>query len=440
MPSDATRSIDVVLSWSREQEGTTVLLKQGDDGAWDEVGRTDSTELTVRGLDRERAFVFAAAALDADGLVAPVDEWETLRITPTADEATPALPSAPTGFAAVQDGADLNFRWDTATDGVTASYELRAGDSWEDGQLVATGLTATTYSWPWSSSGEQTLYAKALDRLGRPSRDAASIAATISPLDDHVTADTSDQAASGWPGTATHLDQDGGALRSERVPLLGDLTMPIGELTFPCNASFWPVGVYETPVFDAGAVEKHRVEATLGAAQPIEDMTIGDLVDPLLRPRQEPPPFLARNTIAMAPLPPVDAKVEIDTCPTPDGAWDGWRPFAPGTYRYWRSRLRVTVAGDGRRYVRVPRLVVTRRKFNRKQEGHVVVNCSPVDVVFPTPFQNPPKVTATVLGYAGTPLVTNVTATGFTIAGGAAVFPGDPATFAPTVHWQALGT
>jgi len=33
-----------------------------------------------------------------------------------------------------------------------------------------------------------------------------------------------------------------------------------------------------------------------------------------------------------------------------------------------------------------------------------------------------------------------VTPTGFTIAGGAAVFVGDPTTFAPTVHWQAMGT
>ena len=92
------------------------------------------------------------------------------------------------------------------------------------------------------------------------------------------------------------------------------------------------------------------------------------------------------------------------------------------------------------RFVRVPRLVVTRRKFNRKLEGEGVVNCSPVNVVFPVPFQNPPKVTTSLVGYSGTPIVTNVTATGFTIAGGAAVFPGDPATFAPTVHWQAMGT
>jgi hypothetical protein len=440
MPSDSSPSIDVVLSWTRTQAGTTVVLKQQDDGSWDEVGRTDSTEFTVRGLSAERAYVFAAAALDEDGLVAPADDWETLRVVPTADAATPATPDAATGFAAAQDGANLNLRWDAATDGVTVAYELRVGDSWEDAQLVASGVTATSYAWPWWSSGAQSLHVKAVDRLGRVSRDAASIDVTIAPVDDHVTSDASDQSAAGWPGTATHLELDAGALRSERVPLLGDLVMPIGDLMFPCSATYWPVGTYETPPFDAGQVEKQRVEAALGGAQPIDDVTIGDLVDPLFRPRTEPPPLLARNTIAMQPLPPVDAKVEIDTSPTPDGAWDGWRPFAPGTYRYWRSRLRVTVSGDGLRFVRIPRLVVTRRKFNRKQEGHVVVNCSPVDVVFPVPFQNTPRVTANVLGYAGNALVTNVTPTGFTIAGGAAVFVGDPATFAPTVHWQALGT
>lgn len=70
----------------------------------------------------------------------------------------------------------------------------------------------------------------------------------------------------------------------------------------------------------------------------------------------------------------------------------------------------------------------------------MVVNCKPVDVLFPASFQNRPCVTATVLGYPGTAVVTNATATGFTIAGGAAVFVVDPGTFAPAVRWQAMGT
>src|SRR5436190_1886446 len=139
----ASRSIDVVLSWSRAQAGTTVVLKQLDGGGWDEVDRTDTTELTVRGLNAESAYVFAATA------------------------------------------------------GVTVAHELRVGDSWEDGQLVASGVTGTTYSWAWSASGAQTFHVKSIDRLGRASREAASAAVAIALLDDHVTSDESDQGTGG---------------------------------------------------------------------------------------------------------------------------------------------------------------------------------------------------------------------------------------------------
>src|SRR2546429_9231967 len=103
MPPDASGSVDVVLSWSRSLDGTTVVLKQIDGGGWDEVDRTDATELTVRGLNSESAYVFAAAAVEADGNLAPQDEWETLRVAPLADQATPALPHAPIGLSAAQD-------------------------------------------------------------------------------------------------------------------------------------------------------------------------------------------------------------------------------------------------------------------------------------------------------------------------------------------------
>jgi hypothetical protein len=437
MPSNAARSIDVVLTWSRTETGTTAVLQQTDDGGWDELDRTDATEFTVSSLTAGRTYVFAAAAVLADGGLAAEDEWETLRVTPLADEATPALPSAPAGFAAAQDGPNVNLRWDAATDGVTVAYELRVGDSWEDGVLAADALTGTATSWAWSSSGATTFHLKAVDRFGRVSADAASATLTIEALGDHVTADQSDQAAAGWPGPKAHLEVVGGALRLELLPAhFGAATSPLGSFAgVPCFAKSWPKGVYETPPFDAGQVERQRIEVALASAQPfVAPPPFGAVRRPALG------AWAAEQTIDVEPKAPVAIDVEIDTSPTPGGAWDGWRPYAPGTCRYWRSRLRVTVEGDGLRAVRVPALVVVRRKRNVKQEGHVVVNCSPVDVVFPVPFQNPPKVTATILGYAGTPLVTNITPTGFTIAGGAAVIVGDPGTFAPTVHWQAMGT
>jgi hypothetical protein len=276
---------------------------------------------------------------------------------------------------------------------------------------------------------------------------------TIAALDTHVTADAADQGALGWPGTKTHLEVDGGVLRQERLPLhFGAAVVPFGSFAgVPCFAKYWPRGVYESPVFDAGQVEHQRVEVDMGAAQPVDaGLPFGAIRRPALGARAGrdeqlvplgTPTFASQNSWRLTPLAPVDAKVEIDTSPTPGGAWDGWRPFAPGTYRYWRTRLRVTVTGDGLRFVRVPRLVVTRRKFNRKLEGHVVVGPDdPVVVTFPTPFQNAPKVTAHLLGYPGSVEIVAVTATQVTLRPGAAVFPGDPATFAPTVHWQALGT
>jgi len=46
------------------------------------------------------------------------------------------------------------------------------------------------------------------------------------------------------------------------------------------------------------------------------------------------------------------------------------------------------------------------------------------------------RATVAASTFVGKPLVKNVTETGITVAGGAAVFAGDPTTFAPTVHWQ----
>lgn len=451
--ADTQQYVDVVLSWSRAEPGTVAILKRaaGDDG-WTSLGQTDGTEFTATGLHPERAYTFAVAPVQGDGSLAAEDEWESVRVAPTADEGTPALPAAPSGFAAAQDGTSLNFRWDAAADGVTATYELRVGDTWEDGAQLAAGVTGTSFSWAWTASGAATFHLKAVDALGRTSREAASVSVTIEPLDSHVTEDTFDQAAEAWPGTATHMEDDAGALRLERLPEhFGAAIAPFGSFAaVPCFAKYWPEGVYGTPILDAGQVEKQRVEVDLGAAQPVDPgLPFGAIRRPALgaragRDEQLVPlgthSFASKTSWRMTPLAPVDVTIEVDTSPSAAGAWDGWRPYVPGTYAFWRCRLRVTVRGDGLRFVRVPRLVVTRRKFNRKLEGEVVVNCQPVDVVFAVPFQNAPKVTATIVGYPGTPTISNVTPTGFTIAGGAAVFVDDPATFAPTVHWQALGT
>ncbi len=454
MAADTLRYVDVVLSWSRAESGTTALLKreQGSTG-WTEVGRTQGTEFTAEGLHPERAYSFAAAAVLDDGGLVEEDEWETVRVAPMADEGTPELPGTPSGFAVSQDGANLNFRWSAPADGVAATHEIRVGATWEDGTRVAADLSGSPYSWAWSSSGSQTLHLKAVDRNGRTSRTAASVSITIEPLDDHVTEDTSDEAAQGWTGPKTHVEVDAGALRLERLPEhFGAAASPFGWFkSVPCFATYWPGGSYETLPFDAGQVEHQRVEVDLGVEQPVDGaLPFGAVRRPALGASRKrdgtllplgTPGFASKNSWRLTPLVPPDVEVEIDTSPTPAGPWDGYRPHVAGTYTYWRCRLRVTVRGDGLRYVRIPRLVIIRRKFNRKLEGDVVVGPDdPIVVVFPEPFQNAPKVTAHLLGYPGSVEIVAVTRTQVTLQPGAAVFAEDPATFAPTIHWQAMGT
>jgi len=454
VPADTSQFVDVVLSWSREAPGRTAVLKKEEDGGWDEVARVEGTEHTVRGLHPERSHTFAAAPVLSDGGLAPEADWESVQVAPLADAGAPALPGTPSGFAVAQDGANLNFRWGAAEDGVSASYEIRVGGTWEDGVLVADGIEASPCSWPWWSSGAQTFHLKAVDKLGRYSEEAASVSLTIAPLDDHNDAGAEDQGGAGWPGASTNLEDDGaGGL--QLASLQGGWQDPPWDapwsgLDFPALAWNYPEGSYETPDVDIGALEAHRLEVDLGATQPIDEIPWLEWTWPALGPVRDQDGRLlplgtrghaSRDSWAGNPIDPVGVGVEVDTSPAAAGAWDGWRPFVPGTYTFRRVRLRVTLQGDGIRFVRLPRLVLVRRKFNRKQEGEVVVGPDDdVLVTFPVPFQNAPRVTAHLLGYPGSVEIVSVSPTQVVLRPGAAVFAESPATFAPTIHWQAMGT
>ena len=451
MPPARLPSIDVTLTWARTTAGrTAVLRRRASAGVWDELGRTSETSFVVRGLHPERCHEFAAAGVLDDSGLESEDDWEKVRVAPVASTGTPTLPSAPTQFAVAQSGAQLTFRWEAATDDLAETFEIRAGASWEDGALVAEGLMASPFTWTWSSSGPVDFHIKAIDRLGRASRAATTLSLTIEPLGDHATENETDESAT-WSGTAAHLVPDAGALQLEQLPThFGAVADPFGSFSgVPCFATTYPEGTYETDPIDAGKIVHERVELDLVTTQPMPiSPPFGSVRRPALGRRETrdggllPPgtrSWSSRQSWRLTPLDPPDVTIEIDTSQTVAGPWDGWRPYVPGTHTYWRLRIRVVLRSDGLRIVRLPRLVIRRRRFNLKDEGLVVVPGGvPFEISLSQPFQDVPHPTASIVagGAAVRIEVSGVTATRFYVE----AFDAAGASVPASVHWHALGT
>lgn len=456
MPAELVAPVDVMLSWTRARGGTTAVLRRPDPaGPWVELGRTDGTEYLVRGLHPHRSHVFAAAETLADGGLAPEEDWQVLRVAPMASDARPERPEAPSGLYATQEGALLHVTWDRASEERTHTYELRQGTTWEDGRLIARDLPGPPYSFPWWASGTTKLWLAAVDRHGRPSLAKASVSLVVAALDTHVTTATTAEAGSGWTGTKDGVEVDGTDL------VLTELTRPFGAWTSPFGsyaaipfcARRMPSGSYTTATVNAGQVETQRVEVDIDTAQPLASMPFGAMRMSVFgrRALRDGTPttwgirsWCARQSWRGDALMPCDVLVEIDTSQTNAGSWDGWRAYVPGSYTFWRMRLRVTLTGDGFRALKLPRLTVRRRKFNFKDEGSAVLpGGAAYAITFAAPFSGAPYVTATIYGASAVVgpriEVKNVTKTGCTLE----VFDtagGVDTSVAAVLHWHALGT
>ena len=73
-------------------------------------------------------------------------------------------PEDVTGFSVRIYLESLIFQWE-AVDYPNATYEIRVGTSWEDGNVVATGLTGINYSGRLFTTGTKTYWIKAKTEL-----------------------------------------------------------------------------------------------------------------------------------------------------------------------------------------------------------------------------------------------------------------------------------
>ena len=86
------------------------------------------------------------------------------------------------GFRVFQNGERLVFVWNPVPDHDIVAYELREGGSFENGTIVATGITLQQYQLAVDTELLRRFHLKAINRSGRYSHSAASVEVLITDL------------------------------------------------------------------------------------------------------------------------------------------------------------------------------------------------------------------------------------------------------------------
>ena len=86
------------------------------------------------------------------------------------------------GFSAYQNGANIAFMWNKNSEPDVVGYEIREGSSFDNGSLIATGITTNSYSIPIDTETTRRYHIKAINRAGKYSVNAVSSLVTVSGL------------------------------------------------------------------------------------------------------------------------------------------------------------------------------------------------------------------------------------------------------------------
>jgi hypothetical protein len=179
------------------------------------------------------------------------------------------LPPAPSGLTAAQSGATVDFSW--IGSGMTgARYELRyvpQGNpaNWNDGVLVATGITQTAYASSQVPAGAWTFLLAAQDSGGNYSAPAR---VDFTVADNTLTVQATLAFGPQWPGTLSRLIEHwtGKLVPQGQAPTIDD-----GWDTFDALvANPYPISSFTAQaVLDLGSVKTVRAWAAFAATLPI---------------------------------------------------------------------------------------------------------------------------------------------------------------------------
>jgi predicted phage tail protein len=230
-----------------------------------------------------------------------------------------APPSDVETFLVNQNLTVLSFGWTTVDDLDFDHYEIRCGQSWESGIVIATQLKSSTYILHnFSIGADQSFYIKAVDTSGNYSTTAKEAIITISNIPfQNIIASYAE--GTSFSGTKSNLTVVGSHLEISTGHLSGTYTTPVRDNGFVALFNLNIVGV-----------------VTIAGSETWQDFgteTFQD-VSPSLR--------FSGSEIQGS------ASYEINIS-NDNVTWSGWKPFQPGGYncRYFQIRLTLTRQSTG---------------------------------------------------------------------------------------------
>lgn len=161
------------------------------------VAKLHSSNTIIIPIESAEDYISYVEAVDTAGNVSENAAYVNVHLEP--------LPVV-TGFYAVKNGDNINFYWDKAGD---CNYEIRWGNSWKNGQLVAK-VNSNVYTHFFPLVGTHSFFIKAYNGLGLYSRSASYVRITLTPAVTRNVIAEFDERANGWRGAKnlTYIGDD----------------------------------------------------------------------------------------------------------------------------------------------------------------------------------------------------------------------------------------
>jgi predicted phage tail protein len=289
-----------------------IYLSDNNGLSWEYCGETQGIHFSiVGGLRDGMTYIVTVVSVTTDGEEGSRAASPSSSITLIGKSAPPSDVST---FLVNQNRDRLYFGWPGVADIDLAGYEIRVGESWEAGYILATQIKNTSFiSLNLKVGADQKFWIKAIDTSSNYSTNPTQATITIDSIPfSNIIESYSEQ--TGWAGSKTNT-----------VKVDDNLEIAEGELS----------GTYETPVRDViyVATFKIGIETVI-----VDASSAGRMNDsPTRRMNDSPTRRMSGEEVTGA------ASFEIKTSED-NITWSSWQAWQPGDYKCRYFQLRMTLA------------------------------------------------------------------------------------------------